>query len=76
MGLSGISFWEVVVIVLVLVLVFGSKRLGSIGSDLGTAIRDFRKAIADDTPAAPKPDSAASAGETHSANDGPAQTRS
>ena len=76
MGLSSISFWEVLVIVLVLVLVFGSKRLGSIGSDLGAAIRDFRKAIADDAPAAPGPGPAASAGEIPPPEDDPAQTRS
>lgn len=50
MGLSGISFWEVLVVFLVVFLLFGSKRLGTIGSDLGTAIRDFRRALADDAP--------------------------
>jgi len=50
MGLSGISFWEVLVVFLVVFLLFGSKRLGTIGSDLGAAIRDFRRALADDAP--------------------------
>ena len=33
---------------LVVVLVFGSKRLAGAGEDLGTAIKDFRKAMRDD----------------------------
>jgi sec-independent protein translocase protein TatA len=48
MGLSGINFWELLIVLLVVFLLFGAKRLGSIGTDLGTAIRNFRKALADD----------------------------
>ncbi|WP_042013428.1 twin-arginine translocase TatA/TatE family subunit [Aeromonas fluvialis] len=36
------------ILLLVAVLVFGSKRLASAGEDLGTAIKDFRKAMRDD----------------------------
>ncbi|WP_148610814.1 twin-arginine translocase TatA/TatE family subunit [Aeromonas sobria] len=52
MGLGGIHIWHMLilllVVVLVVVLVFGSKRLASAGEDLGTAIKDFRKAMRDD----------------------------
>ncbi|BEE16017.1 Sec-independent protein translocase protein TatA [Aeromonas enteropelogenes] len=44
MGLGGIHIWHL----LILLLVFGSKRLASAGEDLGTTIRDFRKALRDD----------------------------
>jgi sec-independent protein translocase protein TatA len=48
MGISGISFWEIMLIVLVLLLLFGSKKLPSIASDLGSAIRDFRRSMSSD----------------------------
>jgi sec-independent protein translocase protein TatA len=44
MGLSGIGFWEITVILLVAVLIFGTGKLRSIGGDLGAALRNFRNA--------------------------------
>jgi sec-independent protein translocase protein TatA len=46
------SVWEVVMVLVVVVLLFGSKRLPGIASDLGSAIRDFRSAISGDGVAA------------------------
>ncbi|QFI56224.1 twin-arginine translocase TatA/TatE family subunit [Aeromonas simiae] len=48
MGLGGIHIWHMLILLLVVVLVFGSKRLVGAGEDLGTTIRDFRKAMRDD----------------------------
>lgn len=48
MGLGGIHIWHLLILLLVVVLVFGSKRLAGAGEDLGTAIKDFRKALRDD----------------------------
>jgi len=76
MGLSGISFWEVLVILLVVLVVFGSKRLGSIGSDLGAAIRDFRKAISDEPTGEPRSGSSAPRSEAPPKQDGSAHTGS
>jgi sec-independent protein translocase protein TatA len=45
MGLGGIGIWELLLILAIVVLLFGTKRLGSLGSDIGTAIRGFRKAM-------------------------------
>lgn len=45
MGLSGISIWQLLIILAIVVLLFGSKRLRTIGGDLGSAIRGFRKSI-------------------------------
>jgi sec-independent protein translocase protein TatA len=45
MGLGGISIWQLVIILVIVVLLFGTKRLGSLGSDLGSAIRGFRKSM-------------------------------
>jgi len=49
MGFGGISIWQILII-LVIVLVFfgGTKRLKNLGSDLGNALKGFKKAIDDD----------------------------
>jgi sec-independent protein translocase protein TatA len=47
MGLGGISLWQLLIVLLIVVLIFGTKRLGSIGSDLGGAVKGFRKAMGD-----------------------------
>ena len=44
MGLEGISIWQLLIIFLIVTLLFGSKRLGSLGEDLGSAIKGFKKA--------------------------------
>jgi sec-independent protein translocase protein TatA len=48
MGLGGISIWQLLIILLVVLVLFGSKKLRSIGSDLGQGIKGFKKAINDD----------------------------
>ena len=47
MGLGGISLWQLLIILLIVVMIFGTKKLGSIGSDLGGAVKGFRKAMSD-----------------------------
>ncbi len=47
MGFGGISMWELLIILLIVVMIFGTKRLKSIGSDLGGAVKGFRKAMSD-----------------------------
>lgn len=47
MGLGGISLWQLLIVLLIVVLIFGTKRLSSIGSDLGGAVKGFRKAMGD-----------------------------
>jgi sec-independent protein translocase protein TatA len=54
MGLGGISIWQLLIVLVIVVLLFGTKRLGSIGTDLGTAIRGFRKSMQPDTEAETK----------------------
>jgi sec-independent protein translocase protein TatA len=44
----GIGFKELLVILIVVLLVFGTKKLRSLGGDLGSAIKDFKKNIAND----------------------------
>ena len=45
MGLGGISVWQLLIILAIIVLIFGPKRLKNLGSDLGNSIKGFRKAI-------------------------------
>ncbi|HWP00994.1 MAG TPA: twin-arginine translocase TatA/TatE family subunit [Methylococcus sp.] len=48
----GIGVWELLLLFLIVLVVFGTKRLRNIGSDLGGAIRSFRSAMneGDDRP--------------------------
>lgn len=43
----GISIWQLVIILVIVLLLFGTKRLKNIGGDLGGAIRGFKKAVKD-----------------------------
>jgi sec-independent protein translocase protein TatA len=46
--LGGISVWQLLILLLIVVLVFGTKRLRNIGADLGSAVKSFRKGMEDD----------------------------
>jgi sec-independent protein translocase protein TatA len=48
MGFGGISIWQLLIIALIIVLLFGTKKLRSLGSDLGGALKGFKSAIKDD----------------------------
>lgn len=41
----GLSIWQLLIILVIVIVLFGTKRLGSIGSDLGKAIRGFKHAM-------------------------------
>lgn len=45
MGLGGVSIWQLLIILVIIVLLFGTKRLRNIGNDLGSAIRGFRNSV-------------------------------
>jgi sec-independent protein translocase protein TatA len=47
MGMGGISIWQLLIILVIVLLLFGTKRLRSIGSDLGGAVKGFRSAMGD-----------------------------
>ena len=48
MGLGGISIWQLLIILAIIVMVFGTSRLRNIGSDLGSAIKGFRNSMSKD----------------------------
>ncbi|STY27925.1 sec-independent protein translocase protein TatA [Legionella wadsworthii] len=45
MGLSGISPLSLLLILVIIIALFGTSKLKTIGTDLGEAIRNFRKAL-------------------------------
>ena len=49
--MGSLSIWHWVIVLFIVVLVFGTKRLGNIGSDVGNAIKSFKKSMAEDEPA-------------------------
>jgi sec-independent protein translocase protein TatA len=56
--MGSFSIWHWLIVLLVVVLIFGTKKLKNIGSDLGGAVKGFKDGVkggqeAADTPAAP-----------------------
>ncbi|USQ13874.1 twin-arginine translocase TatA/TatE family subunit [Legionella lytica] len=49
MGLSGISPLSLLLILIIIIALFGTSKLKTIGSDLGEAIKNFRNALNDDS---------------------------
>lgn len=45
MGFGGISIWSLLLILVIVLLLFGTNKLRNIGSDLGGAIRGFKQAM-------------------------------
>ncbi len=45
--MMGISIWQLLIVLLIVVMLFGTKRLRGLGSDLGGAISGFRKSMSD-----------------------------
>ncbi len=53
----GISVTKLLIVLAIIIVVFGTKRLKNVGVDLGTAIKSFRSALREgDEPDAPKND--------------------
>ena len=45
MGFGGISIWSLLLVLAIVILLFGTKKLRNVGGDLGGAIRSFKKSI-------------------------------
>ena len=48
MGRGGISFWQILIILVVILILFGGKKIRTMGSDLGEGLKGFKKAIKDE----------------------------
>lgn len=49
--MGGISLWQLAIIAVIVVLLFGTKKLRTVGGDLGAAVKGFKKAINEEAPA-------------------------
>lgn len=45
MNMGGFSLWHWLIVLLVVVLVFGTKKLRNVGEDLGSAVRGFKEGM-------------------------------
>ena len=46
--MGGISIWQLLIIAVIVVLLFGTKKLRGIGGDLGGAVKGFKKAMSEE----------------------------
>ena len=47
MGLGGISIWQLLIVLVIILLIVGTKRLKSLGYEMGNFLKNFRKAVDD-----------------------------
>jgi sec-independent protein translocase protein TatA len=50
---GGISVWQLLILLVVVILIFGTKKLRTLGGDLGGAVKGFKKAMNDGEKEAP-----------------------
>ncbi len=55
--MGGLSIWHWLIVLLVVVLIFGTKKLKNIGSDLGSAVKGFKDGMKDGSASDPVPPS-------------------
>ncbi len=48
MGMGGISIWQLLIVLAIVVMIFGTKRFKTLGTDVGGAIKGFKSAMSDD----------------------------
>ena len=78
MGIGGISMWQLLILLLIVVLVFGTKRLRNMGGDLGAAVKGFRKGmeeVKDDLEEKLEPDQISTDERSEAASEQPAKSK-
>ena len=45
MGIGGIGIWQLLIILAIVIMLFGTKRLRTLGSDMGAAVKGFRSTM-------------------------------
>jgi sec-independent protein translocase protein TatA len=48
MGIGGISVWQLLIILAIVIMLFGTKRLRTLGGDLGSAVKGFKNSMSDE----------------------------
>lgn len=54
MGVGGIGIWQLVIVLVIVLLLFGGKKLRNLGGDLGAGIRGFKKSMNEEANADPE----------------------
>jgi len=54
--LGGISIWQLLIVLGIIILIFGTKKLRNVGSDLGGAVKGFKEAVSNPDQDAEKKD--------------------
>ena len=67
--MGGISVWQLAIIAVIVILLFGTKKLRGIGCDLGGAVKGFKKAMSDDEPSKEKLEKSAVEGSVENKSD-------
>lgn len=60
MGFGGISIWQLLIVLAIVILIFGTKRLKNLGGDLGGAIKSFKGAMSEEESKKPSDETAGS----------------
>ena len=48
--MGGISIWQLVIVLVIVLLIFGTKKFRNMGSDLGNAVKGFKSAMDEEKP--------------------------
>lgn len=59
--MMGISIWQLLIILAIVLVLFGAKRLRTVGTDLGSAVKGFKSAVRESEDE-PKDESGSTAG--------------
>jgi len=62
--MGGIGIWQLVIIAVIVVLLFGTKKLRNLGGDLGSAVKGFKSAIGEEKGAQDEKNSAEKTSDT------------
>ena len=62
--MGSFSIWHWLIVLVIVLLIFGTKKLRNLGSDLGGAVKGFKDGMKGEEPAAKKPDELAKSGTT------------
>ena len=78
MGIGGISIWQLLIILAIVIMLFGTKRLRTLGTDLGSAVKGFRKGmeeVKDDSEEKLEPDKIATDERSEATSEEPAKNK-
>ena len=48
MGVGGIGIWQLLIVLVIVMLLFGGKKLRNLGGDLGAGIKGFKKSMGEE----------------------------